>query len=169
MIVVSDTSPLITLEKLGLLNLLPSLFGQVLIPPEVEVELTTIERPVGTPDLVPDHSWLIVRAPVAPLSLRGLNPGESAAIALAEETGATFLVIDEKAGRRAAVDRGVRIIGTVGILEDAADNGLVNLADAFEKLKATTFRINHRLLDVRLAAHRAKSTPPSANHPPATA
>lgn len=69
-------------------------------------------------------------------SLAELDPGEREAIALAEILRADALVIDEKMGRREAERRKLRVIGTVRVLDDAADLRLVDLPSALSRLQA---------------------------------
>ncbi len=95
--------------------------------------------------------WLRVLAPSSIETIPGLAAGESAAIALASEVLAGRLVIDEYRGRKAAVERGLQVVGTVGVLELAAEIGLIELKGAFERVKQTDFWISHKLLDERLA------------------
>jgi predicted nucleic acid-binding protein len=76
---------------------------------------------------------------------------ESAAISLAHELRADGVVIDEKLGRRSATERGLRVVGTIGVLEAAAERGLIDLGDAFEKVKKTDCWVSPKFLDERLA------------------
>lgn len=81
-----------------------------------------IENPPG---------WLIELAPRSTEEIPLLDPGEIAAINLALEIRADLLLIDGSLGRKAAVARGIHIVGTIGILEQAADLTLIDLKDAF--------------------------------------
>ncbi len=51
------------------------------------------------------------------------------------------------------------MIGTIGILEAAADQGLLNLGDAFEKVKQTDFWVSPAFLDGRLALFLTRKHP----------
>lgn len=152
MIVVADGSPFIVLITIGHIEVLPDLYGEVLIPPEVEAELGLSGRPepvhafISTPP-----PWLSVRTPTSIEAIPDLHAGETAAIALARELQADRLIIDETPGRHAAMRRGVPIIGTVGVLELAAERTLLDLADAFNDVKKTDFWVSPRFLDERLA------------------
>lgn len=53
----------------------------------------------------------------------GLDPGETAAILLAEEIGADLILIDERAGRAVAESRGIAVRGTLGVLVQARATG----------------------------------------------
>ncbi len=87
-------------------------------------------------------------------ALPRLDEGERAAIALAHALGAGLLLIDDRAAVAAARQQGFRVTGTVGLLADAAAEGLLDLAAAFAALRATNFRYSPALLDATLAAWR---------------
>ncbi len=89
----------------------------------------------------------------------GLDEGETAAIALAEFLDAELLLIDERLGFRVAKRRGLRVTGTLGLLDRAADLGLVDFTEAIRNLELTSFRRPVDLIQTLLAKH--KTTPPS--------
>ncbi|MGC1274329.1 MAG: hypothetical protein WBC44_11535 [Planctomycetaceae bacterium] len=79
-----------------------------------------------------------------------------AAISLAVEFAAPLL-IDEKAGRAAAQTQGVAIIGAIGVLERAADDGLIrDLASVHDAIRAIPFHIAETVLTASLARHLAR-------------
>jgi predicted nucleic acid-binding protein len=92
--------------------------------------------------------WLQLLSPSASTiaAIVDLDPGETEAIALALELRAKWLLIDELAGRREATHRGLRAIGTVGILRDAHHAGFLNLEDALHRLQATGFHVSQSLI-----------------------
>ncbi|MGB7161454.1 MAG: DUF3368 domain-containing protein [Tepidisphaeraceae bacterium] len=160
MLVVADSSPLIVLISIGHVDVLPTLFDRVLIPPVVAAELRDSTRPIEVREFIAHPpTWLMERAPARIEPIPTLHAGESAAINLVLEVQADVLLIDEKRGRRAAMDRHIRITGTVGVLELAAQAGLLDLADTFERVKQTDFWISHTLLDERLRLHRERGNP----------
>jgi predicted nucleic acid-binding protein len=55
------------------------------------------------------------------------------------------LLVDDRKARREAARLGVNIVGTIGILEAAADRDLVNLSDALARLRMTDFKASDRL------------------------
>lgn len=128
MIVVSDTSPVVNLAGIGQLALLPALFGEVILPPGVFDEI--VVRGKGKPGEaeIASATWVQVRACTDASLLAKfshLDPGEAEAIALAIELDAHQLLIDEKAGRQAAIDENIQVIGVLGILLQAKTMGLI--------------------------------------------
>ncbi len=151
MIVVADSSPLICLINIGLVDLLGTLFGEVRIPREVEADLQRHSRPQSVQDFIAaPPPWLRVVQPRSVEPIPFLHPGETAAIALTIELNADLLLIDEKDGREAARARRLRITGTIGLLQVAAEKGLVDLASAFDRIKKTDFWISPKRLDQEL-------------------
>lgn len=148
MIVVSDTSPINYLVLIDRHNLLPELFGSVLIPEAVHREL----QAAGTPEPVRQFiaatpGWLQVRpAPDVPVTIEHLDSGEREAIALALAVGTGFVLLDERKGRQAAREQGLLAFGTLAILGIAAERKLVSLEDALDRLQQTNFRMKPRLL-----------------------
>ena len=150
MIIISDTTPISELTKVGYLDLLPKLFGRVVIPQGVYDELTTGQHPAAR--IVPDLSWLNVvvvknRQAVAELQQIGkLDLGESEAIALAEELKADRLLIDEKAARQVAKTRNLPLIGTMGVLLLSKRQGYIkNVKVVLDQMQQQGTRISDRL------------------------
>jgi len=158
-IVVADTGPLRYLVSIKQIDVLPLLFGVVAVPTTVARELSHPKAPdaVRTWAASPPQ-WLAVHAdPIKPAGLRRLDPGERAAITLAQTLGAGLVLIDDRAGATAARAAGFRVTGTIGVLIDAAARGLLDLAAAFAALRATNFRYPTTLLDALLAEHQPRT------------
>ncbi len=82
-----------------------------------------------------------------------------ASIALALERRADLLLVDEGDGTAAALERGLTLTGTLGVLDRAATLRLVDLPTMFARLQQTTFRSPLRLMAALLeqdAARRSK-------------
>jgi predicted nucleic acid-binding protein len=159
MIVVSDTSPLNYLVLIGADQVLPSLFGRVLTPPEVLAEMQHAKAPPQVSAWAQNPpAWLEVRSPQKTPQFPGLGPGESAAIALAQQEHAAALLIDERDGTAVARQLGLVVTGTLAILSLASEKGLLSLPAAFAALHQTTFRGPAQLMDelLRIDAARAK-------------
>lgn len=157
MLVVADSSPIIVLIMIGHIDVLPKLFGQVVIPTEVSTELLHSKRLQNVRDFMTSSPiWLLERTPAAIEPIPSLHAGESAAISLAQELKADLLLIDEVHGRKAAAERHIPFTGTIGVLELAADEGLLNLEDTFARVKNTDFWISNEFLDERLKLYLAR-------------
>ena len=75
-----------------------------------------------------------------------LGRGEREAIQLAEEQRATLLLIDERKGQSEASRRGLATTGTLGVLLDAGEAGLIDPPQAYRRLiQETTFRTSRAL------------------------
>lgn len=122
--VVSDTSPLILFAQTGQLELLRGLFTEIAVPPAVWSE-------VGAHSDAPDaHAiqaaeWIRVVPMVKLAPPVGLGRGETEAIALAGELAAERILMDDRAGRRAAYAAGLRVMGSLGILALGHRRGLL--------------------------------------------
>ena len=150
MIVISDTTPLNYLVLIERQDLLAQLFERVIIPQAVWAELQV----EGTPEsvrawLADQPDWLEIRQANFPAdaALAMLDHGEQEAILLAQELHADLLLIDDKDGRLEAVRRNLVVVGTLGVLDKAAERGLVDLPDTLARLRQTSFRVAPVLLD----------------------
>ena len=158
LLVVADTSPLRYLIQIGEIGLLPLLFRRVTIPSAVAGELRHPSAPQAVQtwtEHLPD--WVSVSsAPELddPL-LTTLDSGERAAIALGLSLNADLILIDERKGSAAARSRGFEVTGTLGVLDLAAERGLIDLAHALERLTHTNFRCRPELLSALLRKHRS--------------
>ncbi len=144
MIVIADTSPLNYLILIGEENLLPKLFGRVIIPNAVFDELQNAGASAEVQDFANNlPEWIEVRktALTAAPSLDHLDAGERDAILLAQELSADLLLVDDKQARQTAFDLGINITGTVGILDRAARENMIDLKTVIKKLQKTSFRI----------------------------
>lgn len=84
MLVVADSSPLIVLINIGHTDVLPKLFGEVVVPPQVAAELRQPNRPQRVREFAASPpEWLHERAPAAIEPIPALHAGELAAISLA--------------------------------------------------------------------------------------
>jgi predicted nucleic acid-binding protein len=162
-LVVADAGPLHYLVLTGDIELLPKLFETVLTPQAVFDELND---PATPPEvrawIAKTPGWLEVRPNPPPRSEKHstpvLDPGESAAITLALAVRADLVLMDDREGVSVARGEGLAVTGTIGVLDIAARRSLVDLAQAFERLKATSFYYRQGLLDAILDAHRRGRT-----------
>ena len=145
MLVVADTSPINYLVWIESADILPNLYGKVIIPPEVRDELLSADAPAIVRAWASDHpKWIEVHSPDAALRddprWQSLDLGERAALALAIERQPSVLLSDERAGSAIARSLGLPVTGTLGVLDEAARQKLISLPDAIDRLKRTSFR-----------------------------
>jgi predicted nucleic acid-binding protein len=149
-IIVSNTTPLIALAWLEQLALLPRLFDTIHIPRAVQDELLHNPDAVGVAEFRA-APWLKV-TPVTNhlavvLLLDQLDVGESEAIVLTHELQAGLLLMDERRGRRRAMQGGLTIVGTLGILVEARQRDFVGpLTPLLEKLQRLPFYMSQTLM-----------------------
>jgi predicted nucleic acid-binding protein len=156
-LVVADAGPLHYLVLTGDIELLPKLFERVLVPQVVRDELANAEAPqaCATGSRVRQAGWTLHVRPAHPgaddVAVAKLDERERAAIALALAVKAELLLMDDREGVGITRGRGLAVTGTLGVLDLAARRGLIDLAAAFERLKATTFYYQRGLLDALVA------------------
>jgi predicted nucleic acid-binding protein len=151
-LVVADSSPLIYLSHAGILQILPTLFDTIVVPRAVWNE--AVERRPAAPglDLLRQVTWIRVVDDPSPAEELGLDPGETAAILVAESLHADLLLIDERLGRKVARERGLTVRGTLGVLVQAREAKLLPaLKPVLDALIGDGFRIAPALVREALA------------------
>ena len=137
--IISDTSCLILLDKIGELEILHLTFGTIITTPEVLSEFGQ-----NLP------SWINIQSPVnkeyQTIIEASLDRGEASAIALAVEQDDCLLIIDDLKGRKFAIEIGLTITGTLGILVTAKIAGYIPaIKPILEKIRLTNFRLSEKL------------------------
>ncbi|NEO53738.1 MAG: DUF3368 domain-containing protein [Okeania sp. SIO3B5] len=156
MIVVSDTSPICYLLLIKQIQLLPQLYGKVLIPRIVQQELSHERSPIVVKNWIKTPpKWLIIKEVTVPVDkdLEVLNAGEKAAMILAIQQEANLIIIDEALGRKVARSKGLKVTGLLGILDRAAQQNLVDFSQAIAALEKTTFRASSKLIKSLLSQY----------------
>lgn len=156
-VVVSDTSPLHYLILCGAENVLPKLFRQVIIPPTVFRELQQPNTPTPVrqwASALPE--WVAVQSPKTTNLVLDVDAGELEAICLAQEIHADAVLMDDRAGRNAAIQCGLAVVGTIGLLEQAVARGLIELPPALARLRQTNARLDPDLIRDALARDKAR-------------
>lgn len=136
-----DTSVLIALERINILDVLCSIYSHIILPEAVVSEF-------GTPSL-DCYSSEKVKSPMVRLLVLDLNlgRGEAESIALASESGSR-LVLDDLKARKVAENLGLKVTGTIGILLKAESLALIDSAyDKAKELRDKGFYISDQLLD----------------------
>jgi hypothetical protein len=146
---VADTTPLIALHAVSLLEVLAARFREVWIPLTVWAELTALPgavEPAAVRELpcvrfVPDVTSL-------PPAVLRLDPGEQQALAIAMTMRNAFVLLDDGAARAVARAAGLKHIGTIGLIAAAKQAGVCASArDKFELLRRSRFRIDVRVVN----------------------
>jgi predicted nucleic acid-binding protein len=160
-VVVADATPLHYLVLINEVDVLPRLFERIHIPIEVRDELSRWAAPLVVQTWMQKPPvWLEVLAAPAVSSgdpaLLALDPGERAAIVLAESIRADLILIDDRAGARLAQLRGLAVTGTLGVLDLASRLGILHLHEAFAALQKTNFRYPPSLMETLLQEERIR-------------
>ncbi|MDO5616684.1 MAG: DUF3368 domain-containing protein [Cruoricaptor ignavus] len=138
-IIISDTSCLIILSKIGELEILKKLYQTIVTTSEIANEFGE-ELP----------SWIEIFK-VKDISKQQLlelqiDKGESSAIALALENPNSKIILDDYKARKVADQLGIDFTGTIGIIVRAKLNGIIpSIKPYLEKIKETNFRISPEL------------------------
>jgi predicted nucleic acid-binding protein len=125
--VVSNTTPILSLIKIGKLDLLPALYRQVTVPEAVYREIMAGYDKEYFAD-IRNFGWITVESigsVVLRQALYDLDDGEAETIVIAQEQSADLVIIDEKNGRRAAERLGLTLTGTIGVLLTAKKCGFI--------------------------------------------
>ncbi len=140
--IVSNSGPLIHLAKAGRLDLLKELFGEVIIPHEVKLEV--IDRGKGMADAFlieseVENGWIVIdksnNTKLKEIAENaGIDIGEAAAIMLAKSKSCPVL-IDDLAARRFAIGMGLEVVGSIGVLIRCAKVHKISRSEALETLE----------------------------------
>lgn len=140
-VVISDTTPLIIFQKLGKLDILEKVYGQLITTPEIALEYG---------DKIPD--WIMV-IPVMDTKYKKflstqLDIGEASAIALAAEMEDVLLIIDDLKARKLAKRLNFDITGTLGVIHKAKQMAIIKkVKPLLDQLVQTDFRISKKIIN----------------------
>jgi len=153
MTVVSNATPLIYLAKIGRIGLLRKVFGEVIIPEEVRVEVVEKEKLLGESDAyVVENAiregWIkVLRVESFRVHIR-LEAGEVAVLSLAKEHGVREVLVDEAPARVAANLMGLTPRGTIYVLLKALELkefSFNDFLDALSELVRHGFRLREEV------------------------
>jgi predicted nucleic acid-binding protein len=135
MLIIADTSPLISLLLIDKLYLLEKLYGNYCIPEAVWHELTSHNAIRTYKTELEQLSKKIQKTSYQVLPINGIDIGETECILLYKELQADYLLIDDKKGREVAQWNDIKCIGTLTVLYKAKEKGyLTELRDLFLNL-----------------------------------
>ena len=148
--IVANAGPLIALARIGHFHLLHLLYNGLRIPTAVKDEVITFGKARPGAVELETAQWIqvvdVTNQTAIELLRERLDRGESEAIVLAIELEADLLLIDEARGRRIAQAQGLNHIGTLGILVQARQNGIIAaVTPLLDDLIESGFRMNEAL------------------------
>ena len=159
--VVTNSTPLIALSKINRLELLREVYSTIYIPEEVHTEVVVNGvGKSGAPE-IETADWIICQ-PVTDkdqvLILHNqtlIDLGECGAIVLAQEIRAERIIIDDRVARQVAIEKGLPVIGTVGVLRVAKTQRIIPaVKPILDDLRSHGTRISDRLYYQTLAVER---------------
>ena len=156
-IVIIDSSPLIGLAIVDGLQWLPAIFGTVYLPESVKWEVLPHKNAPGKTAIAHaiEIGWLTIwPKPIKPLLDIDLDAGETDCINVAlGQPDKSLLIMDERAGRAVAKEKGLSVTGTAAIIGLAKKQGLIPSAKAvFERLHNSDFRISATVINLILTS-----------------
>lgn len=156
MVVISNSSPIIHLTKIGRLNLLERLYSRILVPEKVYLECTDTVHYHKEVELIAQSAWikrhLIEDHRLFNLLYAEIDAGEAEALVLALEQKADLLLLDDQEARRMARKLGLLVTGTLGVLLKAKNEGMINsFAEDLQKLQRSGFWLSQKLVNTLLS------------------
>lgn len=155
MIIISDSSPLISLAIIGRLDLLEMLFEEVYVPLAVYEEVTEEEKPFAKElkKYLTNRVKNVTNKLAVEVLVSDIGIGESEAIVLALEEKPDLVLIDDLKARKFAKMSGLQIIGTIGILLQAKNKGLIQeIKPLISELLFNGIRISNKIIEIALEA-----------------
>lgn len=151
MIVVSNSTALIGLAKIGKIYLLREIFSRIYIPEEVYKEVTEAGRNRPGSDVIRNAEWIETKIvedrTQVNLLMASLDEGEAEVLALSKELRADLILLDEEKARKSAVIAGFEVMGLLGVLVIAKNLGLIEIiSPLIEEPKNKSFRISDRVI-----------------------
>jgi predicted nucleic acid-binding protein len=152
MLIISDNSAVSALAESGLLPILSSLFGAIVLTESVRRECGHPPAPAALREWIADRpGWVTVQPdPIDFLpETANLGAGEASAISLAwEHRQNSLLILDEKRGRRVAIALGLPVTGVAAIVGQAAQRGLVVFDEVLRRLAQVDFHLSDAVVEV---------------------
>lgn len=158
MIVVCDTSPICYLLLIGEIQLLPQLYGKVLIPQVIQNELANDRSPtVVQAWIIQPPEWLVIQTVdvASDGDLDNLDSGERDAIMLVA-IKTDLIIVDDLLARQIASSLDLRVTGLLGVLNEASRQKLIDFSGAIARLQQTTFRASSKLIQSLLQQRQAE-------------
>lgn len=155
MIVVSDSSCLIGITRIGHLDILKRLFGEIYIPLAVYNEVVEKEKLQKEVDEIKKATWIksqdIQDRLASQILELSLGKGEAETIILGKKLCADYVILNERMARQIASQMGIKVIGLLGILVKAKEKKIITqIKPLIEALMREKFRIDKDLVEMAL-------------------
>lgn len=149
-VVIVNTSPLFYLHRLGCLNILEKLYGEIVIPGAVVDELNEGKKVGEDVPEITNYKWIKVKDVIIPAFIKiisDLGQGEAEVLALACEEKKPLVIIDDEIARKIAKLQGIKLTGTAGVLLKAKTNNYIpEIKPVLEKLREVGFYLSDRVI-----------------------
>lgn len=149
-VVIVNTSPLFYLHRLGCLNILEKLYGEIVIPGAVVDELNEGKKVGEDVPEITNYKWIKVKDVTIPAFIKiisDLGQGEAEVLALACEEKKPLVIIDDEIARKIAKLQGIKLTGTAGVLLKAKTNNYIpEIKPVLEKLREVGFYLSDRVI-----------------------
>ena len=155
MIIISDSSPLISLAIIGKLSVLTFLYEEVYVPTAVYEEVTKSNKPFAKElkSFLHDKIKSVENKMAVDILLSDIGAGEAEAIVLALEQHPDVILIDDLKARRFAKMKGLTVMGTMGLLLMAKKEGVITeIKPLLSDLLSHNIRISAKIIDITLHA-----------------
>jgi len=147
--IISNTTPILSLLKIGKLNLLKNLYINIIVPVAVYNEIEKGKHKPYYQDLK-RIDWieiLNINNPDSKDYFIDLDEGEAEVLILSKELNADLVIMDEIMGRRYAKQLGFNLTGTIGILLKAKEKGFIkSLKESLTELVEKGTWLNPKLI-----------------------
>lgn len=148
--VIVSTTPIISLLKIGKLEILKDLYGTIIIPNAVFREMEAGKRKLHYEDLK-NFEWISIQKVTTSdikHQLKKLDDGEAEVLILAKELNADLVILDEAKGREYARKLNLNLTGTIGVLLKAKDKGIISsISELLEIMNEKGTWLSGRLID----------------------
>ena len=155
MIIISDSSPLISLAIIGKLNILARLYEEIYVPTAVYEEVVKSNKPFAKElkSFLRGKTKSVKNKMAVDILLSDIGAGEAEAIILALEQHPDVILIDDLKARRFAKIKGLTVMGTMGLLLMAKKEGLIEeIKPLLSDLLSNNIRISSKIIDITLHA-----------------
>lgn len=149
MIIIADSSPLISLATIDKLELLEDYFDEVYVPYAVYKEVSAYDKPFSEKlkKYLENRVLNVENQYMVSVLNERIDLGEAEAITLAFEKKADFIILDDLKARKTAIRNGLNVIGTLGLLLEAKKEGkITNLKELIKTFTDNDIRLSEQLI-----------------------